>query len=272
MFDLDLKDPDKIARGDEICLGIIHEIVERSVRRLALTRERIPKPRIYSGTRPDKYSKHVIFDIWLASPYNVSALLHGIPEVDMLPYGGPNTQHATTMRLPYSEKLDVAYPILPEGEVRHARAPRWPRVSPAQLCRGTITWIAEEGSPLAKWLPAPETIHQVAEMIPQTIRASSPGALSTSVLEQAKKVMEYLNMTRGPFIVSPFKPSPTGGWTCYVTPGLYCDAQGRKHHSQKTYIGSEDNRRVYYRCPDVDCKLLVFFSEDFTALTYGDMP
>lgn len=228
--------------------GITEEISSRLVRIL-----RLPEPpaALYAtGHRPPgKFSVHLTFpDIWMRTPESVLALVHDIPGIDQQVYSRTCTKF---MRLPYSEKIaHPGFPILPGG-VPLPPGKRWPAVDRATFLRATITL-----GPRSACTPLYELPHMV---LTRTVRS----AVSPAQEAYARRVLEYLSATRGPFQLAGTIQSAGNGWEVVISPGLYCARKGSPHISHRTYIGSR-GRRVYYWCPDIQCRRKVYFREAFT--------
>lgn len=278
--------PEKISRGDEHVVEIIR--AARELMRVKIGIQNVPDPKLLSCNRPGKYSKHIIFDtVWMANIRHVGALFASISNIDLQPYGGANTKTCMWMRMPYSEKLEEpGYPVLPDGVPPPPTAGmhRWPALDPANVLPYMISWIGNPNTPQeisTILLPMPKQIYRMAECYMSSCFGSSPSppgegggsSRERQIIARAKKILEYLNVTRGPFTASEpaVRPGKTGAWSSYVDPGIYCASHGVKHQRQRTYIGSDDCRAVYYRCPDKDCRIRVYFPEDFTCIAYGSL-
>jgi hypothetical protein len=237
------KEPDRFARKDEI-VSQVERDVERCIREKLGAEPGVPY-RLWSS-RPGKFSVHIVWDVWMSTPRGVGWLLEGVPEIDQQVYPGRMAKVCKWMRLPFSEKVEhPGYPLAPEGWVKDQK---WPAVSRDDVIRGSWT------------LGTPSHVYTS----PEDPCESEDKATFSGDTAKAERILDYLNTMRGPFKMDEVEEDGPKGWSCIVRPGMFCQVQGRQHRRQNGYICSKDGRRVFYRCPDEECKVKSFFPEDFT--------
>jgi hypothetical protein len=227
--------------------------------------EHVPDPYIYDSHREGKYSVHIIFPIWFETPLHVYELFKDIPGIDLQCY--PLHDTPKSLRFPYSHKYGHTASLI-------ERSARDSVFDIASFARGCVTIQSEEEEwkpyfPMAdSYISFPLTIARSFETL-----GMKPNMIHhPPTFQVMQRIVDYIRRTKSPNprkcrLLCP-RTFPNGSWDCVLSPGLYCHGRNGTHKRQSTYIGSDDSKRVWYRCPDINCRITLYFEEDFSLIAH----
>lgn len=268
MIDID-RDGWTFEQGEAERVLLQQEVAARLEARLGITP--CPEPLILDATIPEKYSVHLIYPIWFESPRHVHQLLHQMPfAMDNHPYPLGTTN--VWMRMAFSKKVGK----------ENCLVPRWrPDVGVIfnleVFCQTSIT-LWSESEKYRHLLPKPTTVYAL-ELLPlyQGLGGGGGAFVSESPAhDSANRILNYIkrmvSCDSRKIRFTKLQVKQNGSWECTVSPPLFCANKGRQHKSHNMYIGSKDSMRVWYLCPDPDCRTTVYLPMDFTDVAYPNRP
>jgi hypothetical protein len=228
-------------------------------------------PMVYDACRDGKFSVHVIYSFWVATPMHAKEILSPaiFPDnpklVDLTQY--PQTSTPAFMRMPWSMQYKKPYDPM--------TAP-YPRVGGIKargyhqdlFLRGCIS-VGMRSPPSSGILTFPIVFapKRYMEFKSGNITNLPPG-VEASVREGIGQVLAYVKMFEGDFTIDhnvQIKDRFT--WHCQVKGGLYCmkraqrDGDG-KHPTNWTFLGMTNGRWLYQSCPGEHCRGRVYWPED----------
>ncbi len=236
----------------------------------------VPTPITVDATTPTKFSRHLVYPIWMTNPQHLRALVKHIPGLDLAPYCSAKNRTCKFLRMPYSEKIGKGNPLLPLGEPLPNKGES---IDPELMCAGLLTWIITD--PTSKYydfLRPPDVIYSMSAQKMGTAGTMFGGMGGVGLSLQAGKevegrahrILEHLRMTRAQFAESNMEIKKSGAWECTIVPPFPCPTKvGGKHSSHSMFVGSYDSRKVYIRCPGNACRVTIYLPEDFTSIAFG---
>ncbi len=255
---------------------ILAEITKALGERVGL--KEVPEPFITEATTPVKFSVHITYPtIWFATPQHLHELVKNITGIDTGPYTSATNETCQFMRMPYSEKYQKRNPLVLRPRPGFPSNTNTQVLSPEIICSCLATWYApdQESSPdFYEFMPRPTQIYRLAGAMEASRRSQYADEISLEegdeVRGRAQRVLEHMKLTHGQFTTGSIKVKQDGSWECFINPPLPCPTKGRMHRSHQMYLGSIDSRRVFFRCPDPECRTTTFLPDDFTAIAYSE--
>jgi hypothetical protein len=227
-----------LAQGEPaVDLGALVAGVTGAVRQLTGSEE---APLVLVGTRPGKFSVHLVWDLWFEAPAHVRELVRAIPlsaslgiPLDLQVY--PCGSAPRTFRMPFSTKMPSNSPLLPLG-------------GPASFdrevfVRGLVGFHQKHSAALPA-LPSPLRVY--GELSPKRQRSLEGSG------EVPGPVDRWMRCVYPEYAASSCKVKEDGAYSCVTN--FFCEVSGKFHKSNKCYFHGDPLGALVMVCANEECR------------------
>lgn len=242
--------------------GVVDEIVERvrSELRTAFQIQGEIPAYTCSAHRPDKFSTHVVLDVWFHEAKRVGEFLKstlGSWYNDIIDYQVYPTNSTASLRCPFSYKLlfkKYVHQLTPPENV--------PRDAESFFQRTITFWRQENAgtTALTVRVPVPKGFLQFFDETNKRKRVKEEKTCADSRYDEHAAFVAkwFLRRFKLQSVTLNKPPSESAKWEYVAVPGLYCPNRRRPHKGNRTYVHvafvDDDRFEVSLVCADVaDC-------------------
>lgn len=234
----------------------VHEQVQACVQHYQI----IQPPKVIIGSRPGKFSLHLIWNLWCESMHPIRLICDFIRKQNIMDVTidtqviPANPGRPKTMRMVYSCKLTQATEniLVPQGGPV--------QFSPQVLCDHLLTFHSEHShawtlSKLPSSLFAVRNLPGFiqAGVSTKRLRFEEEGDMETTSEDVA--VLDWMEMVFPLFQRTCLVRLTNGAWRC--SGFIFCHVSNKWHKSNQTYVHADHRGCITFVCADVDCRVSI---------------